>query len=154
MDEKTVKDDDGKVSTEELIKLRDLTRRTGLLTEAQVNHLKYWPMIVDSCIVGCEAHFNYDKSELEYQMKVKEKVLPKDFENRLKKLEEWSQFLLGNEYLIKVKVNGKLIFRGHRMKAPPIRKNTRNLDKNYLDELEEDYLEDKEKIDKWQKTKK
>lgn len=137
---------DGTCTIEELTVFREKTRKSGMLFPEQILHLKYWSMILDGCIVGCETRFSYEQSEVEYNMKVKGKT-PSDFKEKLVKLDEWTKFLFGDEYLVRVKVNDKVEFRGKRLKEPPNKGIKEG--KEYLDDIDDEYEQDKYKMYKY-----
>jgi hypothetical protein len=99
-----------------LIEARELTRITGCLNDLQIQQLKFWPKIISENVVGCETRFNYEDRELIYSMEIKTKNQREidKIKKMLPQLEEWSRFLLGDEYLVRVKFNGKMAYRGTR----------------------------------------
>ena len=136
---------DDKVA-EALLALREQTRKTGILYPEQEQQLKYWPMIIDPAIVGCETRFSYEKSEVEYAMKAKGK-LGANVKEKWPQLDEWTKFLFGNEYSVKIKVNDKTEFRGKRLEDPP-NKSIRE-DEEYLNDIDSDFQKDKYKMGRY-----
>ena len=129
-----------KDNIDDLLILREETRKTGFLTELQVKHLKLWPLIISDKITKSEAKFIYEKNEVDFSLTMTGKIT-KDFSKRFAALTQWVQTLLGEEYAVKIKVGGKQVFKGDRLKAAPDKKN-REGDK-YLDELNKDFEKDK-----------
>lgn len=101
---------------EQLVLLRDLTRTTGVLHDAQVLQLKLWPLVAVPHATASEFVFNWEDKEIDFRMKVKGKA-PKDLQKRLESLDESVKFLLGDDYLVRVRFQGKVVYRGPR-KAP------------------------------------
>jgi hypothetical protein len=108
---------------EQLMLLRDLTEKSGALHEAQVLQLKLWPLTVfDTYANGSEFQFSWEKHEIDFYLTTSSKHKPpKDMDSRLKILDTEVKNLLGDSYLVRVRVRGKVIFRGIRKKAwtPP-----------------------------------
>lgn len=101
---------------EELIKLRELTRMTGLLTNVQIKQLKMWPQIV---LAANDAEVEFDPdmrtltvsiSNLDYDA-MKERAPLDDivtvFNRRMNKFNQCVKFLLGNEYAVSIEMKGK-----------------------------------------------
>ena len=101
---------------ENLCLMREETRKTGFLHEEQVKYLKLWPMVISDKIIKAESKFNYIKSEVEFKLEIKGRQT-KDFSKRFAALTQWTQFLLGDEYKIIIKSDGKQIFKADRLKA-------------------------------------
>ena len=99
-----------------LEQLRELTEMCGTLEELQIRQLKYWPRLILEAVTGCETHFSYHTRELTYEIEIDEKSKARidTAKKMLPDLEMWSQFLLGDKYLVKVRFNGKTVFRGTR----------------------------------------
>lgn len=108
---------------EQLLLLRDLTEKTGALHEAQVLQLKLWPLTVfDKYATGSEFHFSWEKHEVDFHLSTSSKYKPPaDMDKRLVILDTEVKGLLGDTYLVRVRVRGKVIFRGVRKKpwTPP-----------------------------------
>lgn len=129
-----------KENVDELLVLREETRKTGFLTELQVKHLKMWPLIISEKVSKVETRFSYEKNEVIFTLTMTGKIT-KDFDKRFKALTQWTQTLLGEEYIVKVKVDGKQVFKGDRLKDPPDKKSREG--DEYLTELNKDFEKDK-----------
>lgn len=99
-----------------LLEARELTRITGCLNDLQIQQLKFWPRLINEAVTGCETRFIYEDRELLFNIEINTKN--QNEVNKAKKmltqLEEWCRFLLGDEYLVRVKFNNKMVFRGTR----------------------------------------
>jgi hypothetical protein len=99
-------------SVEQLMLLKDLTRRTGLIYEAQVLQLKYWPMLALTHAKSSEVRLNVEKRVCEFFARIDSKgKAPDDLADRLARLDEAVKWLLGDEWLVKVKLGKKIIYR-------------------------------------------
>jgi hypothetical protein len=96
---------------EQLLLLRDMTARMGVLHEAQILQLKMWPLFLFDNLKKCEEHVNIENRVIEYHFLQTKGKYPKDKEARLNALMDWTKWLLGHDWMIRVKERGKLIFR-------------------------------------------
>lgn len=95
--------------TQQLMLLRDLTAKTGILHEAQVQQIKLWPFAICPNVGKSEAHVSVEKQTIEYHLtpeKGQIKLNPKIME----KFMEGVSLLLGPEWRIQIFGNGSLIF--------------------------------------------
>lgn len=99
------KDDD----FEQLLLLRDVTARTGILHEAQILQLKYYPLITTHAI-NSEIKFDFEGSKIIFNLTQTKGIKPKDFEKRLTILSRYTKQLLGEEYRVIVYLKGKKVF--------------------------------------------
>lgn len=105
---------------EQLLLLRGMTKATGALHEAQVLQLKMYPLVMLSNSVSSEFTFDWEKRTVEFAIKTKGKQ-DKDFDKRMEYLDKSVKMLLGDEYLVTVKLNDKLKFTGARkIVVPPL----------------------------------
>lgn len=101
---------------EELVKLRELTRMTGLLTNLQIQQLKMWPQIV---LAANDAEIEFDPelrlvavsiSNLDYAS-MQERAPTEDivtvFNRRMNKFNQCVKFLLGDEYSVVIEMKGR-----------------------------------------------
>lgn len=111
-------------AVKQLLMLKELTKQTGVLHEAQVLQLRMWSMLaMTHSNLYPEIHFSHDLKELEFQFKkLKKKDAPKDLEVRLDNLVKWCHWLLGDEYLVRIKDDKGIIRRG--MRGKPIEVDT------------------------------
>lgn len=94
---------DGELTTkEQLIMLRDLTNRTGVLHEAQVMQLKYWFFMLYPEVSKFEIIFDPEQSVLIYKVLSVKKE--EDYRNNsnFNQLNEYIKFLLGARYILRV----------------------------------------------------
>lgn len=98
----------------ELMQLRDLTRRTGILHDAQVTNLKYWPYVLfeisDHQILPDDL-----RRVLTFNLKFTKKK-PKNIKDLSRTLESWCWAILGEEYQIRVRDarSGLYLYHGSR----------------------------------------
>lgn len=104
-------------SKEDILKLRDLTRMTGKLTNVQIAQLKMWPKIILGANDG-EVEFDPDehmltvtisKVDYKYIMEGATEPLPQVFNHRMGLFNTAVKFLLGDEYGVNVVMKGKLL---------------------------------------------
>lgn len=93
--------------------LKDLTRRLDMLHDAQVLQLKMWPLVLFTHARSAELAVSFENKEVDYIVKTKGKA-PADLKDRFEYLNEWTKWLLGNDWLVKVKIQGKQVYRGGR----------------------------------------
>lgn len=96
---------------EQLMLLRDLTRRTGAIHDAQVFQMKWWPMMLFTHAKKCEAQVDVEKQQVDYIILTTDGKAPSDMEERMKALCEWTHWLLGDEYVVRVKERKKMLHR-------------------------------------------
>ncbi len=95
---------------DQLSVLREMTRRTGILHEAQILQLQWWPWVVIPHCKDFQIEFSHDNKILQYVIKTKGKP-PTKYKKRLEYLANWVKELLGHEYDCRIVENGKVIFR-------------------------------------------
>lgn len=87
----------------QLILLKGITKLTGALHEAQIQHLKHWPYAVQQKgLTGFEINVDQDSLVVLYFLQVKGKA-SKD----ISRLVPWVKWLLGDEWEVKINVNGQ-----------------------------------------------
>lgn len=91
--------------------LRDLTNRLGALHEAQVLQLKMWPLVLFQHVKKCEERVNIEAREIDFVLLQTKGEVPKDFKKRCMTLAEWTKWLLGGDWVVRVKLRDKLVFR-------------------------------------------
>lgn len=99
----------------QLVVLRAVTERTGIINEAQALQLRCWPFCVDPLLDKADATIttNEDGSLsklLVYDWTGKGAKIDRHYKFRLKKLDEAIRFLLGKDWKLKVNLNGKVIY--------------------------------------------
>lgn len=110
---------------ESLVRLRDITRMTGFIHDAQMLQLKHWPLIV----FPCDQHaIQYESKQrvLVVTLRIMEKLPEEeDLKKRIKVFERWCWWLLGTEWSIRLKYRigkggkAKELHRGRRKTALP-----------------------------------
>lgn len=105
-------------ATNQLLMLKELTKETGVLHEAQALQLRMWSMLAVSHALNFpEIRFGWEDREIEFLFKkLKKKEQPKDFNLRLENMVKWVHWLLGDEYLVRIKDEKGTIYRGMRTK--------------------------------------
>lgn len=96
---------------EQLLMLRDLTARAGVLHEAQVLQLKMWPLVLFGHVKKCEERVNLETREIDYVFLQTKGKPSNDFKERLDVLVGWTKWLLGSDWVVRVKLRDKLIHR-------------------------------------------
>ncbi len=102
---------------QQLLLLRDLTARMGVMHDAQQLQLKMWPIALFSHAQKIEEHVNLNDKEIDYVILKTKGKKPADMDKRFAALDEWTKWLLGDDWLVRVKLRDKLIFRGPRKVA-------------------------------------
>ncbi len=94
---------------QKLMVARDLTRRSGIMVELQVQQLRLWPLAVLGA-KSSECDFDFDTKRVYFKINGFEGgEPPADLTQRLNNLRECVQFLLGPEYVIQVKNDRKIL---------------------------------------------
>lgn len=114
---------------QQLLLLRDVYARTGVLHEAQALQLRMWPMGVFEHAKETEARLNHTKKEIDFILKVDKKTEPskEEMEKRCELLDKNVKWLLGEDWLVRVRVRKEVVYRGPR-KAPVEKKEQPNDD--------------------------
>lgn len=103
---------------DQLKELRVVTGQIGVLHEAQKLQLQYWPYVAAPHATHYETHCNLKDKEIHFILKVKKKKAPKDYKDRLVALDRSVKDMLGKDWLVTVKENGKEIYNGPRLQEP------------------------------------
>lgn len=99
----------------QLMVLRQVTEMTGALHEAQVLQLKMWPLVAAPHAASSEFTWDGKKKEIDFTLTLnKKKRPPKDLVERFKGFDRSVKAMLGEDWLVRIKVNGAVIFRGRR----------------------------------------
>lgn len=88
---------------EAIMVAKDLTRRTGILTEIQIVQLRMWPLAILNA-ESSECSFDYEKRILKFKISGFDGERPTDLAERLVNLRRCIKFLLGPEYKIQVRL--------------------------------------------------
>lgn len=87
--------------------LREMTRSTGVLVEAQLRQLKLWPMVLFSECMTAESRVDFSKKTVSFLVSYPsgaEKLPFEVFKERNGYLGAWVQELLGEEWAVDVVV--------------------------------------------------
>lgn len=97
---------------QQLLALRDLTRRFGTLHEAQTLQLRYWPFVADPGLDGSTASVDLEAKAVSFAWtRRRAPLLGKAYRFRVDRLvEEIRNTLLGAEWSVTIEVNGARIF--------------------------------------------
>jgi hypothetical protein len=87
----------------QLLRLKDLTRRTGLIQEAQVVQLRHWPHVLFD-IGEHETGLDADNRSITFILQLKAPKATSKDRAACKRLEAWVRSLLGDEWLTSVLV--------------------------------------------------
>ncbi|WNM70312.1 hypothetical protein [Myxococcus phage Mx1] len=103
---------------EELMKMRDLTRMTGTVTNVQMHQLKMWPLVIlsaEKATVSVDteaASVEFDVEGVDWKslpaVQTPQEVLEL-FRARMQHLDGAVKLLFGEEYSVVIKMKGKLI---------------------------------------------
>ena len=102
----------------ELMRLKDLTKRTGVIHEAQQIQLKMWALFLSPKKGSFKVRIDLDHSTVFFEFK---SLIKKYIEHYPQALARSVRHLLGSEWVTKVVVKGKTIFTSKRIE-PVIRK--------------------------------
>lgn len=98
----------------QLMQLRDLTARTGVLQEGQALQLRMWILVAsgEDFFEDYEIDYNYPSKVVVFKLRKPDmKKAPKDLDKRYDVLTENVRWLLGEDHTIKVKAARKVIYR-------------------------------------------
>ena len=108
----------------QLLRAKDMTRRTGTLVEAQTLQLRLWPQVVFKDVLDVTIDpLDVDGKTVNYLIRMSKPPKGKDLAKRVAALEDWLRSLLGDDWMLVVKTRqkkggpGRLLHRGTR-KAP------------------------------------
>lgn len=93
----------------QLMQLKALTQRTGILHDAQVLQLKMWPLVLTHAVES-EFTFKFVDKEVIFNITKTQGKKPKDLSKRLKLLSKFTKNLLGKEYAVTINFNNKRVF--------------------------------------------
>lgn len=96
---------------QQLLLLRDMTARMGVIHEAQVLQLKMWPLVLFGNVKKCEEHINIENREVNFVILQTKGKQASDFKQRCEALADWTKWLLGSDWIVRVKIRDKLVFR-------------------------------------------
>ena len=96
---------------EQLLLLRDMTARMGVIHDAQMLQLKMWPLVLFDNVKKCEEHVNIEQKVLEFHILQTKGKYAVDREKRFEHLVDWSKWLLGHDWIVRIKERGKLLYR-------------------------------------------
>lgn len=106
---------DTESSWEQLALLRGVTGGGAFLHEAQVLQLRIWPLLAAQHADSSDFIFDPEKKTIDFYLKIsKGKKAAPDFEDKLDGLDRSVRSMLGDEWLIRVRVQNKVIYRGTR----------------------------------------
>lgn len=95
---------------EQLILLRDLTKRMSVLHDAQRLQLQMWPIVLFQEAKNVQSELSMDKREITFLVQQPGKAT-KDFKTSCATLNDWVKWLLGDEWIVKVKLRDKQVYR-------------------------------------------
>jgi hypothetical protein len=101
----------------QLILLRDLTARMGVIHEAQQLQLKMWPIVLFTHGQKFEERVDVNGKEVDFIILQTKGKKPDDMDKRFEHLNDWTKWLLGDDWLIRVKLRDKVLYRGMRRVA-------------------------------------
>lgn len=91
---------------EQLLGLRDLSRKFKCLHELQVLQLKNWPFAIDPKIDKSTSTVDLEGKKVVYRWTGPKLVKDKNYDYRLSELARCVKFLLGGEFTLQVSYNG------------------------------------------------
>lgn len=105
----------------QLLRAKDMTRRTGTLIEAQLLQLRLWPRIAFDKVLDVSIDpLDIDGKTVNYMLRVTKPPKGKDLARRVEHLENWLRSLLGDDWMLVIKTRqkkggpGRLLHRGER----------------------------------------
>jgi len=108
----------------QLLLAKDLTRRTGILVEAQITQLRIWPMVSFDDVSDVEINpLDVETKTIHYLWRVRKVPSGADLMRRAEQLGGWVRSLLGDDWKINIKIKqkkggpGRLIWNGQRKVA-------------------------------------
>lgn len=90
---------------EQLCWLRDMTRRTGMLHDAQILQMKMWPRVLFEGCSKSQASVDVDSRSVVYEVHLK--AAGKKQEALAETLSDYTKNLLGSEWAVSVQVTAK-----------------------------------------------
>ena len=98
---------------DQLAVLQGLTRRTGVLHDAQVTQLRFWGFLAAEHISHFTIEYNFGDKTIKFLLtpKPSEPHRP-DLQDRLYKLDEACKWLLGDQYRLTVQEGKSVLYRG------------------------------------------
>ena len=102
-------------ATEQLVLLRDMTERLGVVHEAQALQLRLCPYAVDPSLESSVAEVNLDEKKVFFrwgspQRGVTSQGFDAAYKKRLKALDQHIRFMFGESWTVVVTMNGSSIF--------------------------------------------
>lgn len=94
---------------EQLMTLREMTRKTGLLHDAQVFQLKMYPLALTNA-TKVSIEYDYDKKNVIFNIIETQGRAPKEIKKKLDLICQWTKTLLGEEYSVKIKTKNKVLY--------------------------------------------
>jgi len=105
-----------KEASEEVAQLRDMFRLTGQLYSVQVDNLKIWPLLAFPMCQTASASLNLDEKSITFDLQLaRGKKLPDNVKARGLGLLQSVQYLLGQDFEIRIVHKTKAIFHGKRL---------------------------------------
>jgi len=104
--------------SEQLLLLRAMTERTGVLHEAQILQLKMYPIAMITSSKSAEIKIDIEGKSVDFQLKLDKKKNP-DLEKQCEMVSDAVKWLLGPEWLVRLRVREKTIYRGARTLGKP-----------------------------------
>jgi hypothetical protein len=98
---------------EQLLLLRSMTERTGILHEAQLLQLKMYPIAMITNSKSAEIKVDIEGKVIDFFLKL-DKKKNAELEIQCERVSEAVKWLLGPDWLVRVRVRDKVIFRGPR----------------------------------------
>jgi hypothetical protein len=96
--------------TAQLVLLRGMTQKLGVIHEAQALQIRLWPYTVDPSLEKSEAKVDMEANRVEFVWTGSALSMDKKYQKRLETLSDNVKFLLGEEWKISVTRDEELIF--------------------------------------------
>jgi hypothetical protein len=104
--------------TKQLMTLKELTKETGALHEAQVKQLQFWSIsIIENARTFPEIKFSHQFKEIDFNFKKLKINKSKELESKFNYFVSLVQWLLGDDYIIRLKNDKGVIYRGLRKQS-------------------------------------
>ena len=104
----------GNQLTEDLLRLRDISNRTGILCDSQIFQLKLWASILSPHKGSFEISVDQEDKVVTFSFSPTDTEITKPAQTGLSNSVKW---LLGGEWLVNIYLDSKIIFKGRAKKG-------------------------------------
>ena len=113
MTDKSVPQDASMDWLDQLAYLREMSKTTKTIHEAQAMQLRIWPRVALPHTKSSTANVDFDTKTVSFScQRDQSEEEPEDLQERLEQLTQWTQFLLGDDWLVTIFLSNNLIHTG------------------------------------------